>query len=258
MNAPPILVLVEPKDLVNVASAFRIAKNFGIEQLRLVNPREFDPYRIEGIAHNTGDLLAQARIVSSLDEALADCVWAAALTARERRAKRTVLRPRGAAEELTLKAADGPVAFVAGREDKGLTNDELDRCHSLVTIPTNPSYRSLNLAQAICVLAYESWVVRRGLTQPFKTPRKRAEPATGDQHERLFEDWERMLWGIEFFKTRQPDMVMRSVREAIFRAELDGREATLFRAMALEVVRFLGRKGVEVAGPPDAPPGSST
>lgn len=258
MVPPPVLVLVEPKDLVNVASAFRIAKNFGIEQVRLVNPREFDAYRIEGIAHNTGDVLAQARIVSSLDEALADCVWATALTARERRAKRTVLRPRGAAEELAHKAAGGPVAFVAGREDKGLTNEELDRCHSLVTIPTNPAYRSLNLAQAICVMAYESWLVRRGLTQPFKEPRKRAEAATGDQYERLYGDWERMLWAIEFFKTRQPDMVMRSVREVLFRAELDGREATLFRAMALEVVRFLDRKGVTLPSPsPEQPPPGS-
>jgi TrmH family RNA methyltransferase len=254
MIPAPVLVLVEPKDLVNIASAFRIAKNFGIEQVRLVNPREFDGYRIEGIAHNTADLLAQARIVASLDEALADVVWAAALTARERRAKRTVHRPREAAEELARLAGEGPVALVAGREDKGLTNEELDRCQSLVTIPTNPGYRSLNLAQAVCVLAYESWLVRRGLTQPLKHPRKRAEPATGDQHERLFGDWERMLWAIEFFKTRQPDMVMRSVREVVFRAELDGREATLFRAMALEVVRFLARRGV----PMDPGPGAAT
>jgi len=254
MTVAPVLVLVEPKDLVNVASAFRIAKNFGLEQVRLVNPREFDPFRIEGIAHNTGDLLSRALIVATLDEALSDCVWATALTARERRAKRTVLRPRGAAEEMAAKATAGPVAFVAGREDKGLTNEELDRCHSLVTIPTNPAYRSLNLAQAICVLSYESWLVRRGLTQPFKEPRKRADAATGDQHERLFADWERMLWAIDFFKTRQPDIVMRSVREVFFRAELDGRESTLFRAMALEVVRFLGRKGIPLQEPPGAIP----
>lgn len=244
MTAPPILVLVEPQDIVNIAVAVRVAKNFGIDRVRLVRPREYDAYRIEGIAHSTADLLDQLVIVDSLDEALADCVWAVALTARERRAKRTVIRPEAAAHELAAKAAEGPVALVAGREDKGLTNEELDRCQALVTIPTNPAYRSLNLAQAICVLCYESWLVRAGITQGFKPPRHRADAATGLQHELLFGDWERMLRAIEFFKTRQPDIVMRSLREIVFRAELDGREATLLRAMALEVVRVMERKGI--------------
>ncbi len=249
MSAAPVLVLVEPQDLVNIAVAIRVAKNFGVEEVRLVAPREFDPYRIEGIAHNTGDMLARLRITATLDEALADIVWAGALTARARRAKRTVLRPRAAADQLVERSADGPVALVAGREDKGLTNDELDRCHALVTIPTNPDYRSLNLAQAVGVLCYESWVARTGGGSAVKPPRRRAGAATGDQHERLFADWERALWAIEFFKTRQPDMVMRSVREIVFRAGLDGREATLLRAMALEIVRFLERRGVPVAAP---------
>src|SRR6476660_8055184 len=96
----PILVLVNPQDIVNIASAVRIAKNFGIEQVRLVNPEVFDPYRIEGIAHNTADLVARIEIVNSLQEAIADCGFTAVLTARERAAKRRVLRPREAAAEL--------------------------------------------------------------------------------------------------------------------------------------------------------------
>ena len=163
MTPPPILVLVEPQDLVNIAACVRVAKNFGLTEVRLVNPREYDAWRVEGIAHNTADILARLRIVSSLDEALADCVHALALTARERRAKRSMLRPRAAAESLVLRSEDGPVALVAGREDKGLTNEELDRCHALVTIPTNPEHRSLNLAQAVCVLCYESLIARTGL-----------------------------------------------------------------------------------------------
>lgn len=240
---PPILVLVEPQDLVNIAAAFRIAKNFGIEELRLVRPREFDAWRIEGIAHNTADLLGRAKLVDSLDEALADVTWAAALTARERREKRTVLRPRAAAVELVERASDGPVAFVVGREDKGLSNEDLDRCQVLVTIPTNPAHRSLNLAQAICVLAWEHWMARAGGDRPLKAPKRRAGPATGDQYERLFADWLAMLDRIDFLKTRQPDIVMRSIREALYRADLDGREATLLRAISLEVARYLDRTG---------------
>jgi len=238
---PPILVLVEPQDLVNIAGAIRVAKNFGLERVRLVSPREYDAWRIEGIAHNTADLLERLEVVDTLEQAVADCVWAAALTARERRAKRSVLRPREAAEALVAHAGEGWVALVAGREDKGLTNDELDRCTALVTIPTNPAYRSLNLAQAVGIQCYEWWVAHRGPVPALKPPRRRADAATGEQHERLFADWERALQAIDFFKTRQPDQVLRSVREILFRAELDGREATLLRAIGLEVVRYLRR-----------------
>jgi TrmH family RNA methyltransferase len=196
------------------------------------------------------------RIASSLEEALRDCVYSVALTARERTAKRTVLRPSEAAAELAARAAEGPVAMVAGREDKGLTNEELDLCHALVTIPVAPEYRSLNLAQALAIMAYESWVARGGGSIPLKRPRRTADPVTGDQLERLFADWRQALWSIDFFKTRMPEHVMRSLREMVYRADLDGREATLLRAMALEVVRFLEREGIstldrEVPGNPE-------
>jgi TrmH family RNA methyltransferase len=237
----PILVLVNPQDIVNIASAVRIAKNFGIERVRLVNPEVFDPYRIEGIAHNTADLVARIEILDSLEAAIRDCVFTAVLTARERAAKRRVVRPKEAAAELVQQAEAGPVAIVAGREDSGLTNAELDLCHLLVTISTDPGHRSLNLAQAVAIMAYESWVARGGEGLPLKPPRNRAAPATSGQLEDLFTDWTRALWAIDFFKTRQPDNVMRSFREIVFRAAPDGREASLLRAMGIEVVRFLDR-----------------
>jgi TrmH family RNA methyltransferase len=237
----PILVLVNPQDIVNIASAVRIAKNFGIEQMRLVNPEVFDPYRIEGIAHNTADLVARIGIFDSLEAAIADCVFTAVLTARERAAKRRVLRPREAAAALIEEAAAGPVAIVAGREDSGLTNAELDLCHALVTISTHPAHRSLNLAQAVAIMAYESWNARGGEDLPLKPPRKQAAPATSGQLEELFADWAHALGSIDFFKTRQPENVMRSFREIVFRAAPDGREASLLRAMGIEVVRFFDR-----------------
>ena len=239
---PPILVLVNPQDIVNIASAVRIAKNFGLEKIRLVNPDVFDPYRIEGIAHNTADLVARIEILDSLEAAIADCVFTAVLTARERAAKRRVMRPREAALALRQEALAGPVAVVAGREDSGLTNAELDLGHALVTIPTDPTHPSLNLAQAVAIMAYESWVAGGGEAIPLKPPRNQAEPATGGQLEELFADWTKALWAIDFFKTRRPEHVMRSFREMVYRAALDGREASLLRAMGIEVVRFLERQ----------------
>jgi len=250
----PILVLVNPQDIVNIAGAVRIARNFGIERMRLVNPETFDPWRIEGIAHNSADFVAGIELVDSLEAAVADCVHVAVLTARGRTAKRRTVRPREAAAELVSAAATGPVAMVVGREDRGLTNAELDLGHVLVTIPTDPENSSLNLAQAVAIMAYESWIARGGETAPLKPPRKDTPPATSAQLEELFGDWRRALWAVDFFKTRRPDSVMRSFREIVHRAALDGREASLVRAMGIEVVRYLARAGVTVREPPMADP----
>jgi TrmH family RNA methyltransferase len=244
----PVLVLVEPQDIVNIASAVRIAKNFLLGPIRLVRPRVFDAYRIEGIAHNTADVVEQIELHDDLGSALGDCVYSVALTARERAAKRRTLTPWDAARELTQRRVEGPVAMVAGREDKGLTNAELDSCHGMAVIPTSPAYRSLNLAQAVAIMSYEVWRARTEGRVVRKPPRRAAGPAPGAQLDQLFADWERALWAIDFFKTRQPDAVMRSLREMVFRADLDGREAALFRAMGIEVYRYLERVGAPVAG----------
>ena len=252
MSAPvpaPILILVGTQDIVNIAGAVRLARNFGLAGMRLVQPAVFDSWRIEGIAHNTADFVSRITLHDTLADATRDCVYLAALTARERTAKRSVLRPRAAAAALAERAGEGPVALVAGREDRGLSNEELDHCHALVTIETTPEHRSLNLAHAVGVLCYESWLARQERALPLKPPRREAQPAPSGRLELLFRDWERALWAIEFFKTRQPDTVMRSVREAMFRAELDWREASLLRAMALETVRFLERSGTRFEVP---------
>jgi TrmH family RNA methyltransferase len=252
--SPPILVLVNPQDLVNIAAAVRIARNFGIERMRLVNPETFDPWRIEGIAHNSAAFVAGIEIVDSLEAAVADCVHVAVLTARGRTAKRRTVRPREAAAELLARAPEGPVAMVFGREDRGLTNAEIDLGHVLVTIPTDPQSSSLNLAQAVAIMSYEIWLLRGGERQPLKRPRKDTAPATSAQLEELFADWRRALWAVDFFKTRRSESVMRSFREILHRAGLDGREASLVRAMGIEVVRYLERAGIAVEAPPVADP----
>jgi tRNA (cytidine32/uridine32-2'-O)-methyltransferase len=248
---PVHLVLIAPQDLVNVASAVRICHNFGIWSLRVVAPEtELDPYRIEGIAHNTAAFLAQMTVYDRVEDALADCVHAQVLTGRERAAKRRVLRPREAAPELLDYAAEGPVALVAGREDSGLTNEELDACNTVVTIATDPGYTSLNMAQAIAVMAYEVWTAAEGHRQKVKRPRRPAPPATVGEYERLFADWRRGLWSLEFFKTRHEAHVLRTFREVLFRAALDQREAKLFRALGIEMVKHQERKGLDPLRPP--------
>ena len=237
-----VVVLHRPQDLVNVAGAVRAMKNFELTHLRLVTPQEYDAYRIEGIAHNTADVLKHVKMFDTLDEALADCTFVVGLSARQRTAKRNAQRPEEVAPEIVAAAGTGTVAVLLGPEDTGLTNDELDRCHRIVTIPTNPSYSSLNLVQAFTVMAYELLLARG--TAPLKAPRRVAEPATQDELERLFDDAGKALDAINFFKTRQRETVLRSLREVAHRVPLDQREAKLIRAMCIEVVRFLARTGV--------------
>ncbi len=244
MTAPPILVLVEPQDLVNIAATVRIAKNFAIPYVRLVKPAVFDPYRIEGIAHNTGDIVERIGHFETLTDAIADCVHVVAMTARERAAKRSLLRPPAAAALLTQEAQDGPVALVFGREDAGLTNAELDACQTLTTIATNPGHRSLNLAQAVAIMSYECWNAREGAEQTRKAPRRRATRATAEDLDKTFHDWHRALWALDFFKSRNAENVIRAFREVVYRADPDSREVKLLRAMALETVHYLSRHQV--------------
>lgn len=244
-GTPPVLILVAIQDLVNLASCIRIAKNFGVMDVRLVQPEcPIDHYRIEGVAHNTADLLDRMTIHDSLDEAFADLSHVVALTGRERTAKRTTLRPREAAAMLVERSQVGRVGILAGREAHGLQNEELDRCAELVTISANPAYPSLNLAQAWAIMAHELWVARGGDEIPLKPPRHAAGPATHAQMEALFHDWQGALTAIQFFKKRDPELVMRGFREVIFRADPDGREATLLRAIGLEVGHYMRRNGL--------------
>jgi TrmH family RNA methyltransferase len=238
-----VVVLNQPQDLVNVALVVRAMKNFALRDLRLVQPAEYDPHRIEGIAHKTGDVLKRVVLYESFDAALADCVLAVGFTARGRTAKHNVRRPREAAPEILETAARHRVALVFGREDRGLSNAELDRCHRAVTIPTNPEHSSLNLANAFCVAAYELFVQRETLP-PLKPPRKTAPPATQEAVEQLIASAGDALAAIEFFKTRNAERVLRTVRTVVHRTPLDAREVKLLRAMCIEVLRYLERTGV--------------
>src|SRR6266704_2359761 len=227
-----VIVLHEPQDLVNIAHVVRALKNFGWRDLRLVNPREYDAHRIEGIAHQTEDVLARVRRFERLEDALSDCTHVVGFTARERSAKRNMQRPRAAAGEILAQSGGeaGAVALLFGREDKGLPNEALDLCHRVVTVSTNPAYPSLNLAHAVVLMLYELALARGDEARPFKPPRREGPPAKVEDVERLSADVEGALRAIDFFKTRQMAGVMRTLREVIHRTPLDEREVKLLRA----------------------------
>ena len=235
-----IVVLYEPLDPVNIAGTVRAMKNMGVGTLRLVRPVEYDPVRLEGIAHGTMDLIERIERYDDFDPAIADCIRAVGFTARRRAAKWRVIDPKQAAAELLEESPNGKVAVVFGREDSGLPNEILDRLHAAVTIPTT-DHASLNLAQAVLIGLYELHLGAADATRELAPPRKAAPPPNAEQLEQFFADASRGLEAIEFFKTRHAEHIMRTVRSLTMRAAPDARELSLIRAMAIEVVRYMER-----------------
>jgi len=233
------VVLVEPQDPVNIAGVVRAMKNMGVQELRLVNPVEYDASRVERVAHDTRDIVARIRTFASLDEAVADCVYTAGFTARRRAAKWTLSTPRDVAAPLLVAAANGPVALFFGREDRGLSNEALERARTVVTIPTT-DHASLNLAQAVLIALYELHL-EADASRTLAPPRKDAPPASAAQFERFFADADRALAAVDFFRTRNEELVLRSLRSLTYRASPDAREIDLMRAMAIEVMRAINR-----------------
>jgi TrmH family RNA methyltransferase len=236
------VVLYEPQDPINIAATIRAMKNMGVHQLRLVRPVAYDPYRLVGVAHDTQEIIDAIEHFDDLESAVSDCVRVAGFTARRRAAKRQILTPAEAAVDLLGFAEEGSVAILYGREDKGLPNDALDLAHTVVTIPTT-GHASLNLAQAVLIALYELHVTADDATRKLAPPRKVADPPTVEKLELFFADTHRALTQIAFFKTRNDEHVMRSLRSIIFRASPDGREVDLLRAMAIEVMRTIERIG---------------
>lgn len=236
------IVLDHPKDVVNIAGVLRVMMNFGLSDLRLVNPDEFTPYRIEGIAHRSGPLIEATTIHDSLDDALADVTFVLGTTARARTAGRSYTRSDEIGAVVAGRASEGSVAILFGREDRGLTNDDLDRCHAVTIIPTDPVYSSLNLAQAALVVAYETFLAIDGGMEEMPAGKRATRPPTSEELEETFDALADGLHRINFYKARKPEAVMRTLRTIISRAEPDLREARLIAAIGYEIGNFLDRQ----------------
>lgn len=238
-----IVVLDHPQNLVNIAGVVRSMKNMGLRRLRLVQPAEFDAWRIEGIAHRSEDVIEAAEMFETLEDAVADCVFVLGTTARARTAQRNYGRPRALAPGLVARAGEGAVAVVFGREDRGLTNQALDLCDGVVVIPTDPDYSSMNLAQACLLTVYEIFLAAEGAEQPLPRGKRSTRLATREEMESMLSALEDGLSRIDFFKARSPDSVMRTFRTLLARAEPDQQEAGLVRALGFEIGNYLDRRG---------------
>lgn len=245
------VVLHEPQDLVNIALVIRAMKNMGLRRLRLVRPGEWDTWRIQGIAHDTRDIVERVEIFDELPDALADARYVLGATARRRSTRQEWWTPEGAAGALVDRGDETALLF--GREDAGLPNEALDFCHGLVRIPTNPDHPSLNLAHAVLIVLYE---LRKAAAPaeddalPFDISfkrRRQSPPATHGEMEDFFETWETAMTELGLFHGIDPLPKMRSFRALFQRAELDRRELGLIQATAYEIIHFVARERARVA-----------
>ncbi len=241
------IVLVGTQHPGNIGSAARAMKTMGLARLVLVAPERFPHQDATALAAGAVDLLEAAEVFPTLADAVADCRLVLGCTARSRRIALDEVSPREAAER-AFEAAEGQgeVAIVFGRERTGLDNEELQLCHAAVHIPANPDYSSLNLAQAVQVLAYELRLralgsdggpvaapVAREVAEPREEP-----PATHAELEGFFAQLGDTLDAIDFHKGRTPETALRKLRRIFLRADLDARDVRLLRGVLADAQRM--------------------
>ncbi len=239
----PIVILVEPQLGENIGAAARAMANFGLARLRLVRPRGGWPSRAAAIMASGADrVLEQAALFDSLQAAIADCHFVLAATARTHDQAKPVV---GAGEAMALAvprvAAGESVAIVFGRERNGLENVEVGLADAIVTLPVNPAFASLNLAQAVAVIAYEWFKLATGGALPFAMPRK-SPPAAKEQLLAIFADLERELERIEYFRPDEKrDTMIVNMRNIFQRMQLTQQDLRTLHGVVMAIAE--GRKG---------------
>lgn len=234
------VVLVRPKLAENVGAACRAVANMGLGGVRLVEPAADDPVRARALATRAGEaVLARVERHPDLASALADCAAAVATTARRGEDRGELLPPRAAAPGLVESAGLGRVALVFGPEDKGLTNAEVDACGKSVCIPTDAA-ASLNLAQAVVVLAYELRVAAMEAKGWTSDGRK---PAPLDELMALEDHLTQALVAIGTLPADNPAHFFRPLRAVLRRARPSSREVRAWRGIARQCLWLAGRLG---------------
>ena len=234
------IVLVEPREAGNVGAAARVMKNFGFDELWIAGAHpELHP--VSGWwASGADDLLAAARFASTLGEAIGDAHVTVATTSMRGRTTPVTFSPRTLGEQFATMEDDQTLALVFGREDSGLTREELMLCQHTAAIPTAPPFPTMNLAQAICVFCYE-------LSTIVRAPSSR-ELADASTIERLHQRARALLLEVGFLHENNPDRIYDDVRAMAGRADLDAREVTILLGMIRQIEWKLRQRAVREDG----------
>lgn len=226
------IILINTFHPGNIGAAARAMKTMGLESLWLVNPQHFPAPEAESMAAGARDLLAQARVVDSLDTAIADCSLVIGTSARKRNMAIPMLAPTTCADKLVQESKQGPVALVFGQETMGMTNNELLKCHYHVAIPANPQYPVLNVSAAAQIMCYEiCQAAQRRHACPAE--QQAAAPAYPQiqQLELFYQHLETTLDDIDFIVRQHPGLVMTRLRRLFNRARPEVKELQMLRGI---------------------------
>ncbi|MBW8079018.1 MAG: TrmJ/YjtD family RNA methyltransferase [Gallionella sp.] len=221
----------------NIGAAARAMKTMGLRHLYLINPRHFPDAQASAMAAGADDVLQNAVVCGSIDEALQGVVYTVGMTARLRDISLEVKTPRAAMPLVLQEATAHPVALLFGTEMSGLTNDETGRSQLLVNIPADPEFSSLNLAAAVQVMAYELNVAAHSFAPQEPTMR----PAQHEQVEGYFAHLEKTLFEIGFFTTQNPTRMMQRLRRLYARARLEADEVNILRGILSVTTEYNAR-----------------
>ena len=232
------IVLVNTSHTGNIGSTARAMKTMGLSNLYLVDPVSEPDGQASALAAGAGDVLANATIVPTLQEAVADCGLVVGTSARSRTHSWPMLEPRECGLKLVDEVSKYPVALVFGRENNGLTNEELQQCHFHVCIPANPEYSSLNLAAAVQTLCYE---VRMAFLQQTRRESEIAEYPLNEDLERFYVHLQSTLQSTNFIVKNHPGIVMTKLRRLFNRARPESQELNILRGILSSIVKTIGK-----------------
>jgi TrmH family RNA methyltransferase len=224
------VILINTTHPGNIGATARAMKVMGLSSLHLVTPKIFPNAEATAMASGADDLLQTAVVHDSLDSALAGCSLVLGTSARLRSLSMPMLDARRAANQAVVESDSHEVALLFGRERYGLINEEMQRCQFLVNIPSNPDYSSLNLAQAVQIMAYELRVAAQGIADIAVDPLD-WEPVDDRQMEGFFEHLEQTLLDIRFLNPKQPKRLMMRLRRLFNRARPDQNEINILRGI---------------------------
>jgi tRNA (cytidine32/uridine32-2'-O)-methyltransferase len=227
------IVLVGTTHPGNIGACARAMKNMGIHDMRLVDPQKFPHAEAKARASGAEDVLENAMIFERLEDATTDCVYVAGASARSRSIDWPLLDAKDAAARLVAESNRGMVAVVFGPEQSGLCNSDLDRCDTLLTIPTDPNFSSLNLGMAVQVITYE---IRSALITDKMPEYVSDEPAaTSEEMEHFYEHLEQVLIDSRFLDPKNPRNLMRRLRRLFVRVRPDRNELNILRGILTSV-----------------------
>lgn len=245
MTASPFdkirIVLVNTSHPGNIGGTARAMKNMGLGRLYLVEPQDFPSDQAVWRAAGATDVLDNAVVVQTLDEAIAGCSLVVGTSARERRIPWPLLDPRQCGESVWQEAGQHEVAIVFGREDRGLTNEELHKCNYHVHIPSNPAYSSLNLATAVQVITYEIRMAYLQATENNTLPQHKWDfpPADATALETFYSHLEKTLVELDFLDKDNPKQTMTRLRRLFNRVRMDQMELNIFRGVLTAMQNYI-------------------